>query len=299
MQSIDFTSFKLNLDKMVYWNGSLAKVRLFRGQLEDAVNRYLDRDHFRCLELVTIGGGIQYSNREPCKRCCMTLYRLLGVYQFCVAMCKFIFDLNHQEDRITLYATVLVFVGFLICFVRIFIVQHYDAAIQQCRTFVGRRRCKSGDPDYDASIRKETSRATGHGVLAMILFFLGNQFLIWIPCAARDRVFGIPRQFESLGPALTVPMQQLFTATLAFFWDCRLFYSTIMMSVILMALRAELLIVSHGFKTILNRARHMQEENDRGSLSDVVQLKYLQKTLKSVLEQHIEFLRCTSFIYSV
>ncbi|EJY57912.1 AAEL017000-PA, partial [Aedes aegypti] len=274
---------------MVWPNGSLAKIRLLRDGLEESVNRYLDRDHFRCLDLVIIGGGIENS-REPWKRFCMTLYRLLGAYQFFVAMFKFVFDLHHQEDRITLYATVLVFVGFLICFVRIFTVQHNSEAIEQCKKFVLSRRCKSGDPDFDATVHKEASRTTSHGVLALILFFCCNQFLIWIPCAARDRVFGIPRQFHDLGPTFTIPMQQMFIVTLAFFWDCRLFYATIMMSVLLMGLRGELSIISHGFETLISRARHVQDAK-RGPSPNAVQLEYLELTLKPVLKQHIEFLK--------
>lgn len=267
---------------MVNLTDILVKSKRFWTDCKDTAIGYLDANHFRCLVLIEICGGIKFSNGNRWMRSCMLLYRLLGFYQFCMALFKAYFNIRYETATITLYTSCLIVIAFVVSFVRMYQIRHYSVAIEQCKAFIVDQSNSSGDPSFDQSVRKRSALVTRNSVLILFTYLCGDQLLIWIPNAARDRLFGIPEQFKEVGHELSFVMQQMFVGTLAVFWDCRIFYSTLVMDTLLMGLKSEFEIMLHAFETIPGRMMVNQGQNH---------ITYFKGMLNRTLAQHIKLCR--------
>lgn len=100
--------------------------------LRHLLQPYLHYDYDRCLDLIMIGAGIRpLPGGEPWKRNCLILYRLLGFYQFMMALAKVGFSIRNGNDMVELCVHSTILVGHMAIYAKVYIFQHYQDVVQK------------------------------------------------------------------------------------------------------------------------------------------------------------------------
>ncbi|XP_065075680.1 uncharacterized protein LOC135699366 [Ochlerotatus camptorhynchus] len=130
---------------------------------------YLNYDYDRCLDLIMVGAGIHpLAGDEPWKRNCLYVYRLLGFYHFLMALAKLGFSIQNLDDPEGLFSSVTIVASMATIYAKAFTLGHYDKAVRQSKIFVNSNFGHSGDPGFDKTVQRDSTRTSGKVTLIIM-----------------------------------------------------------------------------------------------------------------------------------
>uniref|UniRef100_A0A1S4JP43 Odorant receptor n=1 Tax=Culex quinquefasciatus TaxID=7176 RepID=A0A1S4JP43_CULQU len=276
----------------------LMTIRKVMKLIRNAWRDFASKDCFQLLDILWIlGGGSLNLPSQGWKRGVFFLWHGLTAFHFGISLFNVVGKVT-TGDSFSMTMWYLSFTAATsVCLIKMLFMWHHDQAIQQVIAYLDSKCNLSGDVQHDRSVREKyftRARITIRIIFGLMAVY---QVLFSIPHPQQDKLYHFPLLAYIGTPWLRQLVQFLYISTIPVIWFSKYFWCTGMIVVILMNFQAELKILIHKFRAVLERMESsmstepFEPENDPDRIqAETVLWNQLSADVGLAIEQHVEFI---------
>lgn len=245
---------------------TLNKMELFRDARFATIEKWIvelvqcSQDPFWLLDKFLLVAGARCTPRNRWQRIGWVLYHTFIYSQLSITLVCFISAVLFEEDSVTCIRTLLTFVTFSLCVVKINLLLKNSGGVLKLRALLQAPDFCSGDPDFDASVRKRFKRTSRMLIIIIALVIMIQQVLSWIPSEAIDIIFEIPAWVAwCWGDRVSLLIKNWYISFCLTIWCYKMYGCTVTVVILMLGFEAEQTILAHNFGQIHNDLQNLRQ----------------------------------------